>query len=546
MSTPTTYTVGFPFCGLGALALGFLQARAKLCGLDATFVSVGGIDSDAAACRDFEYLTGTPALCRDVAGMTPTDLRAFWPECPDVVISSPPCKANSGLMSSARAKTAKYQALNQLALQWLDLLFDSYDERPKLVLVENVPGILSRGKALLAEIKRRLASEGYVFDEGTHECGELGGLAQLRRRYLLVARRKATVPPLLYKPPKLRVRGCGEVIEALPLPNDTEAGGRLHVMPRLSWLNWIRLALIPAGGDWRDLPGVLEEGASRRSKFGRYRIDSWTAPTQTVDGPGTNGCYGVADPRVPPKARNGQYGVTGWDEPSATVTGSARVDNGPFSVADPRLRPQADNPNMHVGKYRVRGWDDPSLTVTGSGARVGSGAQSVADPRVKRAFDHGYRVLRWDEPSFTVHTKTHPGNGAYTVADPRTDAAARFFGDDGAEVVVDDLRERPKLVPVLLAADNTWHRPFTPLELAVLQGLPTHVGGRPLDLSGRARDKWCERIGNAVPVGTAKAIATQMLVTLVHASVEQFALGSTEIWVDRAPPALAVEPRPLC
>lgn len=62
-----TYTALFPFCGLGAGALGFLRANATLFGVEHGFRSLGGIDLDADACRDFEALTGTPALCADVS-----------------------------------------------------------------------------------------------------------------------------------------------------------------------------------------------------------------------------------------------------------------------------------------------------------------------------------------------------------------------------------------------------------------------------------------------------------------------------------------------
>jgi hypothetical protein len=49
-----------------------------------------------------------------------------------------------------------------------------------------------------------------------------------------------------------RIRGVGEVIGPLPLPG-APAGGPMHKLPNLSVMNWIRLALIPSGGDWRDL-----------------------------------------------------------------------------------------------------------------------------------------------------------------------------------------------------------------------------------------------------------------------------------------------------
>ena len=128
----TEFTALFPFGGIGAGALGFLQARAKLCGHDARFRVVGGIDNDPDACRDFEYLTGAPSLLADISKLTPRELRAFCPECPDMIFSSPPCKANSRLMSNGLAKTDRYQRMNRLVLDWLVLAFETWAVRPKM------------------------------------------------------------------------------------------------------------------------------------------------------------------------------------------------------------------------------------------------------------------------------------------------------------------------------------------------------------------------------------------------------------------------------
>lgn len=252
------YTALFGFCGIGGGALGFQAARAELAGVEGQIVSLGGIDNDPAACRDFERLTGSPALCVDAWRLTPAVLRAFVGSiAPDVVFGSPPCKGFSSLLSKKRAAEPKYQQLNRLVVQWTQLMLGTWVKPPRLILFENVPRITSRGKDLLAEVRGLLEAAGYALHEGTHDCGELGGLAQRRRRYLLVARHRETVPPLLHRPPLKRVRGVGEVLGELPMPEDP-AGGAMHKLPRISWLNWVRLALIPAGGDWRDLPGTLD------------------------------------------------------------------------------------------------------------------------------------------------------------------------------------------------------------------------------------------------------------------------------------------------
>jgi site-specific DNA-cytosine methylase len=456
------YTALFPFCGIGGGALGFKESSAKLFGKEAAFKIIGGIDFDAPSCRDFTYLTGAPALCADIAKLTPPELLAFCERCPDVVFMSPPCKGASGLLSAAKAKTAKYRAMNRLALRWLELMLATWKERPKLILFENVPRLKQRAAGMLRRVRRLLKGAGYVFTDGFHDCGELGGLAQVRRRYLLVARDPKQVPTLLYQPPKLRVRGCGEVLGELPLPNDP-AGGPMHRLPKLSWLNWVRLALIPAGGDWRDLDDVLRTGQPRREVFRRHHVSKWGNPSVTIAGAGSNGPSAVADPR--PKEWFGNVlRVKEWQEPGATVTAGNGVTNGGGAVADPRVKPfgnvdrvtpwdeamgtvttspapssgagavadpriglAACGEGAHHNVYRVEGWTEPAHTVTGA-TRPGGGAPSVADARfsdgldmlqVKKAYDHGYGVLREGEPSSTVAGGSMPGQGAYAVADGR-------------------------------------------------------------------------------------------------------------------------------
>lgn len=246
--TESIYTAFFPFCGSGAGARGFLDGQFEILGRRARFRSLGGIDLDAAACRDFEYLTDSTALCADVAAMTAQDLIAFaGPAAPHVVFLSPPCKGSSGLLSEAKSKSPKYEAMNQLAVVWTRLMLAAWGtDPPALVLLENVPRMKKRAAGMLRQIRKLLRDAGYVFSDGFHDCGELGGLAQRRRRYLLVARHEKKVPPLLYQPIRRRVRACGEVLGPMPMPGD-DAGGPMHALPRISWLNWVRLALFPGG-----------------------------------------------------------------------------------------------------------------------------------------------------------------------------------------------------------------------------------------------------------------------------------------------------------
>lgn len=347
--TDLDYTVLCPFGAIGGGALGFLDAEVRLLGAVGRFRCLGSIDLDPVACADFERLTGSQAWCADVRAITAAELRArFGERAPDVVFLSPPCQGASRLLSATKARTQKYTDLNQLSLVWTERMLEAWPDPPPLVLLENVPGLPTRAAGMLRSLRRMLRAAGYVFHHGTHDCGEVGGLAQHRQRFLLVARHPGKCPPILYQPPKRRVRACGEVLETLPMPatEPARAWGALHEMPKLTWRNWLRLALIPAGGDWRDLDGVLAEGQARREVFRRHAVADWTAPMEAVTGPGGHTVGAVSDPRLDDlrvsRAYDAGYGVLRWSDPARTVAATTAVGCGAYAVADARERLVAD------------------------------------------------------------------------------------------------------------------------------------------------------------------------------------------------------------
>jgi hypothetical protein len=110
-----------------------------------------------------------------------------------------------------------------------------------------------------------------------------GRLAQHRRRYLLVARHRTTVPAILYQPPPRRVKPVGDVLSPLPPPDDP-AAGPMHRLPRLQWRTWVRLALIPAGSDRRDLQAIAPSSVAITPTRGSF-----------------DNSYGVTAGRSPPR-----------------------------------------------------------------------------------------------------------------------------------------------------------------------------------------------------------------------------------------------------
>ncbi len=428
-------------CGIGGTALGTAKARAIVGGAAARFQAIGGIDVDPQACRDYTRLTGAPALCVDLHELQPAELRAFTgPRRPDFVASSTPCVGLSRLLSAKRAAEPHYQRLNELFTRSLFLCMETWDEPPPLLFWENVPGIMSRGRAMVERAIAMLIGYGYAVEVGTHDCGEIGNLAQHRPRWFAVARHRARMPHVVYQPAKKRVRACGEVIGPMPMPGDTDAGGPMHALPRLSWKNWKRLAAIPAGGDWRDLNGTVPTGKERREVHRRHAVLDFAEPTPAVTGPGGHAADSVADPRP----FSNIMVVGRYDDPARTVVGANRPSSGALSVADarfsnamqvvafdgptPTVIGQQDiqtgalsvaDPRWGGGRLRVDGFDDSVPTVTGNSRADGAGAANVADPRTANWFHGAYGVTAFDEPSRAVTSGAGPSSGPSAVADAR-------------------------------------------------------------------------------------------------------------------------------
>ncbi|MBH9003036.1 DNA cytosine methyltransferase [Pseudomonas aeruginosa] len=428
-------------CGLGGGAAGFNRARPRVGNVEAEWVCLGGIDVDPAGLRDFERLAGVPGTLLDLftrdqyvrfhgkeppAGWreaTPEDVRrAAGGRRPDAVFISSPCKGASGLLSEKMSLTPKYQALNELTLRCIWLMGEAWADDPvPLIVFENVPRLASRGRHLLDQINSLLGGFGYAVAETTHDCGELGGLAQSRKRFLLVARHVEKVPPFLYEPEKKSLRAVGDILGRMPLPGDIEAAGPMHRVPSLQWKTWVRLALVRAGSDWRSLNDLAVEDGYLRDLVivpeyhrGVLGVNHWGDSCGVVAGASRpmNGRFSVADPRAPANAlQYQQYGVRRWTDTSGAIIGVKSPGQGTYSVADPR--------GQSFGKYPVTDWDGPSGTVIAA-STTGQGAFAVADPRPGGVrHNNVFRVVSMGSHAGTVTGGHSPSSGGQAVADPR-------------------------------------------------------------------------------------------------------------------------------
>lgn len=561
------FTIGYLFSGAGVGAFGADRAEVEVDGHVARVRNVGGIDFEQERCSTFTKLTGAPALCADIGRMRPRELRAFFgSQAPYFMKWSPPCKGASRLTSKARAATKKYQDMNRLAVKAARKVLAAWkgEERPIIVVIENVPAYRHRCPENLAEVLRLGRRAGYEVSVVEHNLGEEAGLAQNRDRLTITWKDVKRCPVPVAMPSKKRLRGVGEVLGPLPFPDDPRAG-KHHRLPRIEWLNVVRLALVPPGGDWRDLPlrgsvvqwleqrglwptGVdtapframveeqlgnpMEAGQERREVHRRHPVQAWGDAAPTVPGPGGAGLSAVQDPRglegmaLGHEPRRGAAGVTAWDATTPVVRGVARHDNGGAAVADQRvlelvgLGQTANAANGFKGRpglFGVLREDMSAPTVSGNAQVSGSNMPAaVADSRPGASLEAlgvgvncragFYGVLAWDSYAPTVTGSMQHDNGAATVADPRMPHPRHIIDIRLALTLLAEGWEVPKgaLAPVVISPlSGCWHRPLTTLELAVLQGLPPVVDGAPLEFVSTSDARVRSMVGDGIPAGGA-------------------------------------------
>ena len=311
--TPTAVDL---FCGAGGASLGLARAGWNL-----------RLATDVDLTCSLTYRTNLPGefLAADlrtvdadkvlsVAGISPGQL--------DLLFAGPPCQGFSMIGSRV-----VWDQRNNLFREVLRL---ASDLRPRCVVIENVPGLVTLGKgAYLHAILEGLSAEGYEA-----ACAELlaaeYGAPQMRWRLFIIGWRKDLGVPAGYgfPSPSIGTARIGDLLPNCTIPGrqlegfvtTAEAIGDLpwvaageevihyvgppvgpyqeamrtglngelsnHYAARLSPENLTRLAHIKPGQDWRDLPrDLLPSGmqrALRKDHTRRYRRMTWDGVPRAV------------------------------------------------------------------------------------------------------------------------------------------------------------------------------------------------------------------------------------------------------------------------
>lgn len=261
---PGSYSALELFAGGGGMALGFHNAGIKHIAL---------IDHDIYCCQTLRHNMDTPVIHADINDY---DFNSFKNNDIDIISGGFPCQpfstAGKGLGLKDSRSNAFYGYLN--AIKTIN---------PKLLVCENVPGLIYHNKGQTLDIIRdQLGAAGYVSYVNILNAQHYD-VPQARKRLVIVGVRQDIdveyrIPEKQSHTITLREALCNTPIPEHELTNGT----------RYSFNKTKVLDLVPPGGNWRSLPVEIQKSYMKGSynstggRTGMARRLSWDKPSPTL------------------------------------------------------------------------------------------------------------------------------------------------------------------------------------------------------------------------------------------------------------------------
>jgi len=275
------------FAGGGGLTVGLRRAGFRV---------AAAVENDKSAYDT--YVANNPgvrAFLKDIRNVSGRDLRPRPNQSVDLVTGCPPCQG----FTSLTAKYKKSDPRNALIDEMLRIIGEL---KPRAVMMENVPGLLVRGKQRFNKFVRTLQGLGYVVNHAVVQAADFG-VPQYRRRLVLLAGLGFEIPlpaPIHSKTgvdglPKWKtvrdaISGTGKPVRYADLrtrrisPQHTD----WHIVRTLTPENEARMRAARVGQQWWKIPSRLRPRCHRGreyrgfgSVYGRMR---WAEVSPTITG----------------------------------------------------------------------------------------------------------------------------------------------------------------------------------------------------------------------------------------------------------------------
>ena len=243
------------FSGGGGLTVGLKRAG---------FSVVGAVEIEPHAASTYQANhRDTRLFVQDIRHLKGKDLLALTHSgSVDLLAGCPPCQGFTSLTSKYRREDPRNDLINEM----LRLIEETW---PKVIMMENVPGLASRGKKLLDPMISRLQELEYSVNIGVLQVADYG-VPQFRRRLVLLAGHgfKIELPePTHSRDGKTcqKWRTVREAIGDLPQPLTFSEAKKRGAFPSLDWhvvrniapINLRRLQSAKPGESRRTIPEAL-------------------------------------------------------------------------------------------------------------------------------------------------------------------------------------------------------------------------------------------------------------------------------------------------
>lgn len=276
------------FSGCGGLSLGFKLAGFKI---------KGAIDHDVDSIETFKRNFGKGKFfVKDINEVDKKFIKKNYKNV-DVIIGGPPCQ---GFSNANRWHKNYSDPRNLLFLKFIEFVKII---KPKMVLIENVSGILSRSKGeIINNIKEILNKSGYKVDYKLLNASEFG-VPQIRKRVFIVGNRLSSIEFFknLKKQKKVTVKDAISELYALEKKDDKKLNGKLDndyikylrkknskllnhdiVYPAESTIEKIKH--VKQGDNWQSIPVKLfknNRNNRHSSAFKRLKEDDFSVTIDT-------------------------------------------------------------------------------------------------------------------------------------------------------------------------------------------------------------------------------------------------------------------------
>ena len=276
------------FSGCGGLSLGF-----KMAGFEIS----GAIDNDADSIQTFKKnFKKSKSLIKDINKINKKEIKKNFSNI-DVIIGGPPCQ---GFSNANRWQKEYNDPRNLLFLKFIEFVKII---KPKMLLIENVSGILSRSKGqIINNIKEILNENGYKVDYKLLNASEFG-VPQIRKRVFIVGNRLSSIDFFenLKKRKKVTVKDAISELYALEKKDEKKLNGKLDnnyikylrkknskvlnhdiVYPAKSTIEKIKH--VKQGENWQSIPVKLfknNRNNRHSSAFKRLKEDDFSVTIDT-------------------------------------------------------------------------------------------------------------------------------------------------------------------------------------------------------------------------------------------------------------------------